>query len=68
MQESFITIQDFKIKVISLNTAIIGSGAAGLNAAVRLFDFGQTDIAIITEGLKEELLEILALTSKHITN
>lgn len=52
MQESFITIQDFKIKVISLNTAIIGSGAAGLNAAVRLFDFGQTDIAIITEGLK----------------
>jgi len=35
----------------SLNTLIIGSGAAGLNAAVRLHVHGQTDIAVLTGGL-----------------
>lgn len=35
--------------VYSLNTLVIGSGAAGLNAAVRLHDQGQDDIAIMTE-------------------
>ena len=38
------------MNVFSFNTIIIGSGAAGLNAADRLFDFGQRDIAIVTEG------------------
>ncbi len=33
----------------SLNTLIIGSGAASLNAAVNLFEKGQTDIAIVTD-------------------
>ncbi|MBP3591269.1 MAG: FAD-binding protein [Clostridia bacterium] len=32
------------------NTLIIGSGCAGYNAAVRLYDLGITDIAILTEG------------------
>jgi succinate dehydrogenase/fumarate reductase flavoprotein subunit len=53
MPDNFVTVSGFKIEVISLNTAIIGSGAAGLNAADRLFSFGQQDIAIITEGLKK---------------
>ena len=34
------------------NTLIIGSGAAGLSAAVRLDSMGVKDIAIFTEGLK----------------
>ena len=34
------------------HTIIVGSGAAGLNAAVRLHELGQTDIAILTEGLR----------------
>jgi succinate dehydrogenase/fumarate reductase flavoprotein subunit len=38
-----------KNTIISLNTLVIGSGAAGLNAAVRLHAYGQTDIAIITD-------------------
>ncbi len=37
--------------VHSLNTLVIGSGAAGLNAAVRLHELGQTDIAVVTERL-----------------
>lgn len=39
------------IKIIRKNTVIIGSGAAGLNAADRLYSYGQRDIAIVTEGL-----------------
>jgi len=38
-----------KNTIVSLNTLIIGSGAAGLNAAVRLHEYGQTDIAVITD-------------------
>jgi succinate dehydrogenase/fumarate reductase flavoprotein subunit len=34
-----------------LHTLIIGSGAAGLNAALQLESVGITDIAILTEGL-----------------
>ena len=34
------------------NTIIIGSGAAGLAAAVRLNTLGVSDTAIFTEGLK----------------
>ena len=37
--------------VFSFNTIVVGSGAAGLNAADRLYDFGQRDIAIVTEGM-----------------
>ena len=39
------------MKVFSFNTIVVGSGAAGFNAADRLFDFGQHDIAIVTEGV-----------------
>ena len=41
------------IKIIKKNTFVIGSGAAGLNAADRLYSFGQHDIAVITEGLEK---------------
>lgn len=52
MKRDVIEIEGFKVEVFSLNTAIVGSGAAGFNAADRLFNYGQKDIAIITEGLK----------------
>ena len=42
-----------QIQIIRKNTIIIGSGAAGLNAADRLYCYGQRDIAIITEGLSK---------------
>ncbi|MCK7483456.1 MAG: FAD-binding protein [Candidatus Moduliflexus flocculans] len=38
-----------KNKIVSLNTVVIGSGAAGLNAAVRLHGYGQTDVAVVTD-------------------
>jgi succinate dehydrogenase/fumarate reductase flavoprotein subunit len=35
--------------VYSVNTLVVGSGAAGLNAAVRLHEEGQADVAIATD-------------------
>jgi len=37
--------------LFSFNTVVVGSGAAGFNAADRLYDFGQADVAIVTEGV-----------------
>ena len=37
--------------IFSFNTVVVGSGAAGFNAADRLYDFGQHDVAVITEGI-----------------
>ncbi|MEI6293977.1 MAG: FAD-binding protein, partial [Methanomicrobiales archaeon] len=51
MKVDTITINGIKIDTYSLNTVIVGSGAAGFNAADSLFDLGQTDIAMITEGM-----------------
>lgn len=52
MKLDTITVLGLKVPVHSLNTVIIGSGAAGLNTADRLYSYGQKDIAIVTEGMK----------------
>lgn len=39
------------IPFYSYNTIIVGTGAAGLAAAVRLYQLGQTQIALVTEGM-----------------
>jgi len=49
MKKSLTTIGGARLPVISLNTLIIGSGAAALNAAVCLHEQGVEDIAIATE-------------------
>ncbi len=47
--ESTIRIDGSEIPVRSMNTLVVGSGAAGLAAAVRLFDQGQQDVVLVTE-------------------
>ena len=49
MKKTTIEISGVRFPLYSLNTLIIGSGAAALNAAVNLFEFGQKDIAVATE-------------------
>jgi len=49
MKKSTIEVDEKKFPLYSLNTLIIGSGAAGLNAALSLHEFGQEDIAIVTD-------------------
>ena len=38
------------IRIIRLNTVVVGTGAAGYNAAIRLKQFGVDNIAMISEG------------------
>ena len=52
MRKEKLQINEQNIVVYSLNTVVVGSGAAGLNAADRLYNFGQEDIAVVTEGMK----------------
>ena len=52
MTESVLVIGTRPCRVVSLNTVIVGTGAAGFNAALRLRDYGQDDIAIVTEGVE----------------
>lgn len=58
MRETNITVGAFTLPVYSLNTVVVGTGAAGYNAADRLFQYGQRDIAMVTE-------HILAGTSRN---
>jgi len=49
MKQGVIKIDGYRMTCNSLNTLVIGSGAAALNAAVQLYDQGQTDVAIATD-------------------
>lgn len=49
MQET-VCIDGIRHPLYRIQTIIVGSGAAGLNAAVSLYKEGQQDIAIVTEG------------------
>lgn len=44
-------INGMEIDVWSLNTVVVGSGAAGWNAADHVFNQGQHDVALVTEGV-----------------
>jgi succinate dehydrogenase/fumarate reductase flavoprotein subunit len=49
MKKSEISIHNISMPLYSLNTLIVGSGTASLNAAVNLFENGQKDIAVVTD-------------------
>jgi succinate dehydrogenase/fumarate reductase flavoprotein subunit len=49
MKRTVIRVGGASYPVLSLNTIVIGSGAAGLNAAVRLHEHGQADVAVVTD-------------------
>ncbi|MEM1485908.1 FAD-binding protein [Oscillospiraceae bacterium PP1C4] len=51
MKSNKITIKGYEIEVFSCNTIVVGTGAAGFNAADRLYGYGQKDIAIVTEHI-----------------
>lgn len=51
MRRETAALNGLSVEVITLNTAVVGSGAAGLNAALRLHKLDCRDIALITEGM-----------------
>src|SRR5512136_1886962 len=50
MKQSTLVLDGSRLPLYSVNTLIIGSGAAALSAAVRLHELGQTDLLIVTEA------------------
>lgn len=51
MDRCTVNIHGMDIEVYSLNTVVVGTGVAGFNGADSLYNLGQRDIAIITEGV-----------------
>lgn len=47
-----IQLQGRKLTVIKKTAIVVGTGAAGYNTADRLYDYGQRDIAIVTENIQ----------------
>ncbi len=44
-------VKNYKVKFFRYNTVVVGTGAAGYNAANCLYNEGQKDIAIVTENI-----------------
>ncbi|MDO8685547.1 MAG: FAD-binding protein [Clostridiales bacterium] len=51
MKKDIVKIKGLDIEVYSMNTIVVGTGVAGFNAADSLYNLGQTDVAIVTEGV-----------------
>ena len=51
MRESMLTVGQNPCRTVTVHTAVVGSGAAGYNAALRLREYGVRDVAIFTEGV-----------------
>lgn len=50
MEQTNLSIHNRKIKTYFVNTLVVGSGAAGYAAAVRLWEGGNENIALLTEN------------------
>lgn len=51
MKREKVRILGYETEVISLNTVVVGTGCAGYNGADWLYNYGCTDVAIVTEGI-----------------
>ena len=51
MRRTTVELAGRSLPLHSLNTLVIGSGAAALAAACRLHELGQTDLALVTERM-----------------
>lgn len=68
MEHDFFTAGAYTAKVYRCNTAVVGSGAAGFNAADRLWQLGQHDIVLVTENRAGAPAATPAATSRPTTN
>ena len=52
MNETTVIYNGVSVRKITVDALVVGTGAAGYNAALRLNDYGVYDVAIVTEGIK----------------
>ena len=53
MKTQSILIKGREVRLLTCHTAVVGSGAAGYAAANRLYEAGQRDIVMLTEGVNK---------------
>lgn len=51
MLKDCIELNNINLDIYSVNTVVVGTGAAGFNAADCIHSLGQNDVAIVTEGM-----------------
>ena len=51
MNETTVIYNGVSVNKITVDALVVGTGAAGYNAALRLDDYGVKDVAIVTEGI-----------------
>ena len=51
MKKQLVQFEYTTLPLNTCNTVIVGSGAAGYNAADTLYSLGQTDIIMVTNGI-----------------
>lgn len=51
MQQTTLTLQGETLRLYRCDTVVVGSGAAGFNAADRLYEQGCRDVAVVTENV-----------------
>ncbi|MDL2294171.1 FAD-binding protein [Ruminococcaceae bacterium OttesenSCG-928-D13] len=49
MRETNMTLAGRKVRVVTCQTVVVGTGAAGFNAALRLWEYGHRDVVMVTE-------------------
>lgn len=52
METQVLDFSGISVRTVTVRTVIVGTGAAGYNAAVSLSRSGDTDLAIVTEGVQ----------------
>ena len=68
MREQILKTEEISARLLSCNTVIVGTGAAGYNAADRLWELGQQDILIVTENRMRGRAGIQEVISRLIIN
>ena len=53
MKTQSIQVRGREMRLLTCHTAVVGSGAAGYAAANRLYEAGQRDIVMLTEGVNK---------------
>src|SRR5699024_12296172 len=52
VSQEHVTIAGHRVPVVTANTVVVGTGAAGYCAAARLAQFGTTDVVMITDKIR----------------
>ena len=62
MEWSVKTIDGYELRVLRADAVVVGSGAAGLNAAEQLYRRGCRNVVLVTDGINRGTVSYTHLT------